>query len=365
MKEAFREINYRAATRTKLDQAKLIINEYRAQGYRMTNRQIYYQFVARDLIPNRPNEYKSLCNLLKDGRYTGDLDWDDIEDRVRASRGGQGWGIRTDPNLIRRLAGHTGYVSAAYSVDLWEATQNFFPEIWVEKNAAIGVVERVARERGITYFAGVGYCGVSALKRNADRLLEKIQNGLRPIVYYLGDHDPSGLDMDSDYARRLGEFTKYEIDIRRIALTIDQVREYNPPPNWAKVSDSRCDWYVAQFGEECWELDALQPADLHQIIDRAIERDFDREAWNKGLAIVGNMRKRVETAAKIVNDAADRAAKRAAKGIAEIGPWQEFEKRPVLRGDIRDYAPRKATVEDLKRAIGLKAPSSEPLKRRL
>jgi hypothetical protein len=133
MREAFREIRYTAKSLEKLGQAQRIINEYRDQNYRMSNRQIYYQFVARDLIANQQNEYKNLCKLLKNGRYTGDLDWDDIEDRVRGAVEGGEWGRTGNPNAIKLVAGIVDHVAPSYSVDLWAKTQNFSPEIWLKR----------------------------------------------------------------------------------------------------------------------------------------------------------------------------------------------------------------------------------------
>lgn len=49
------------------------------------------------------------------------------------------------------------------------------------------------------------------------------------------------------------------VEVRRLALNMEQVRKYDPPPNPAKVTDSRFAAYCDQFGDESWELDALSP----------------------------------------------------------------------------------------------------------
>jgi hypothetical protein len=101
MKEEFRSFNFRPDTLEKIARAEQILREYRAQGYRMSARQIYYQFIARGWLPeNSQRQYKSLCNALKNARYAGEIDWDDIEDRVRKVQGGGDYGTADDVNQI-------------------------------------------------------------------------------------------------------------------------------------------------------------------------------------------------------------------------------------------------------------------------
>ena len=79
--QQFRVTNFRAETAQRIAQANAIIAEY--GGQKLTARQIYYQFVARDLIPNTPRSYQNLTSILTDARYAGCIDWDVIEDRGR------------------------------------------------------------------------------------------------------------------------------------------------------------------------------------------------------------------------------------------------------------------------------------------
>lgn len=102
-----------------------------------------------------------------------------------------------------------------------------------------------------------------------------------PVVIYLGDHDPSGLDMTRDVKDRLETMT-YElgVEVERLALNYDQVLDYNPPPNPAKLSDSRANKYVALYGAESWELDALEPQVLDALISDAIESFLDMDQYD-------------------------------------------------------------------------------------
>jgi hypothetical protein len=318
MKEKYRDINFKPETLEKITRADEIISEYRAQGYKMTVRQIYYQFVRRGWIPNAQNEYKKLGTTLKNARYSELLDWSDFEDRVRKVRGGEQYGHEDIPDHIFDQAEFGSLVSLSYFVDLWAKSQNFFPEIWVEKNAQISVVERIAKQWRIPFFSGVGYCGTTAIKEAAERLAARVNRNVRPIIFYLGDHDPSGIDMDRDLSDRLGELSRYNIDVRRIALTTEQVEEFQPPANPDKVTDTRFYDYIAKYGHECWELDALEPSQLHDIINTAIKTEFDQDAWDTAKLEVEKVEKQVKDAADIINDAARKAAMRAAEEIKTI-----------------------------------------------
>src|ERR1700722_6974774 len=111
-----------------------------------------------------------------------------------------------------------------------------------------------------------------------------VQRGQRPIVFHLGDHDPSGIDMTRDNYDRLSMFAGAPVQVVRRALNMPQVEEYDPPPNPAKLTDSRARDYIDKYGDECWELDALDPAMLRDLIRDAVLRIRDREKWDAALA---------------------------------------------------------------------------------
>jgi hypothetical protein len=108
-------------------------------------------------------------------------------------------------------------------------------------------------------------------------------------VIHLGDHDPSGLDMSRDIRERLTTFVSFHLghdpgdrlEVHRIALNMDQVRRYNPPPNFAKRNDSRYRAYARQYGEESWELDALDPDVLIGLIGEHVRRYLDEVRWEQ------------------------------------------------------------------------------------
>jgi len=270
-----------------VDRVNRIVTEYRQQGYSLSLRQVYYLFVSRNWIANKQSEYKRLGDIINDGRMAGLIDWNAIEDRTRELDGNTHW---DSPQSIIRA------VSQQYMIDKWVG-QTYRPEVWVEKDALEGVVGQAARALDIHFFSCRGYTSQTAMHDHAERLKGYMADGQRPVILHLGDHDPSGIDMSRDIQDRLNTFTitdwareemedaetapEFQDDIlddieqrcgqrgvvvKRIALTMAQVRQYNPPPNPAKPTDARYEGYRRQYGDECWELDALEPSVIDKLI---------------------------------------------------------------------------------------------------
>lgn len=254
-----------------IEQANSIIADYQAQGFTLTLRQLYYQFVSRDLIANKQSEYKRLGSIINDGRLAGLVDWDAIEDRTRNVRTHSAW---DDPSEIIQSAANS------YAEDLW-ADQTYRPEVWIEKDALIGVIEPVCHRFKVPYFACRGYSSQSEQWRAGKRFADVFEAGQTPIVLHLGDHDPSGIDMTRDNADRLTLFAGEEVEVKRLALNFDQIRRYRPPPNPAKETDSRAASYIEQFGGKSWELDALDPKVIDALISSEIEDLINPEKWEK------------------------------------------------------------------------------------
>ena len=254
-----------------IDKANEIIRTYQAAGDSLTLRQLYYRFVASALIPNTERSYKNLGNVISDGRLAGLIDWNAIEDRGRNLKFNNHWnrpsGIVTD------------CIEQWYTIDKWK-NQEHRLEVWVEKEALIAIAERVCRPLDVPFFACKGYVSQSEMHDGAMRAKRWIEEGQQSVIIHLGDHDPSGIDMTRDirdrYALFIGDST-----VERIALNMDQVYRYNPPPNPAKVTDSRAEGYIAQYGNESWELDALEPKVLRTLIQRTILSFRDEDKWEE------------------------------------------------------------------------------------
>jgi hypothetical protein len=258
-----------------IEQANDIARTYAAQGYDLTLRQMYYQFVARDLIPNTHKEYKRLGAILNNARNAGLMDWNHMIDRTREQVSPPAW---VSPSSIIRAS------AQQFQRDLWtETDQQFRPQIWVEKDALEGVIARPAQQLRVPFLSCRGYVSQSQMWLRGQEMEWQIGAGYTPVVIHLGDHDPSGIDMTRDIQERLSLYAGAPIDVRRIALTMDQVEELSPPPNPAKLTDSRAEDYVALYGHESWELDALEPAYIDNIVREAIAPLVDADAWEDGL----------------------------------------------------------------------------------
>lgn len=254
-----------------------IISDYTAQGYILTLRQLYYQLVSRDVIPNKQSEYKRVGSVVNDGRLAGLIDWSALEDRTRNVRSISHW---DSPESILRA------VADQYAIDKW-STQDVRPEVWIEKDALVGVIERTCRDVDISYFSCRGYTSQSEMWGSAQRFIGYARNGQRTHVIHLGDHDPSGIDMSRDIEERIRMFMAHHgfgsrwFEFTRIALNRDQIDQYDPPPNPAKSTDSRFRGYSDEHGDESWELDALEPSVLDGLIRKAVDGIRDDESFDE------------------------------------------------------------------------------------
>lgn len=286
MKIKYQEFNFRPGALGLIKTANEIIAEYRAQGFDLTLRQLYYQFVSRAIIPNTLKSYKNLGSVVNDARLAGLIDWNAIVDRTRELRTLSHW---DDPAEI------VAAVSKQFHIDLW-ASQKFRPEVWIEKDALVGVFERICKELDVPLFSCRGYTSQSEMWAAGQRLLEYrrtpyFSTGLAkasskyptPVIFHFGDHDPSGKDMSRDIVDRLQLFTGKALKFERLALNMDQVEEYAPPPNPAKITDSRANAYIAEFGSESWELDALEPSVLADLVRTAIAGVTDEDKMQEAI----------------------------------------------------------------------------------
>jgi hypothetical protein len=241
-----------------------ILTEYEEKGYQLTLRQLYYQFVARDLIKNDDRNYKRLGSAVSDGRMWGFIDWEHLVDRGRNFLTRTHW---RDPAEIIAATAHS------FSRDRWENSEYRF-EVWVEKQALEDIVSRACTPLDVGYLACKGYMSQSEMWSAAQRIRAFEDTGQQVILLHLGDHDPSGIDMTRDIADRLRGFG-CECDVQRIALTMEQIEQYGPPPNPAKVTDSRFEDYLSRYGSESWELDALEPEVIVELIRSHVQERVD------------------------------------------------------------------------------------------
>lgn len=264
MKEQFIDtLRLSKSNKTILNTINNILDEYVADGYTLTLRQLYYQLVSRDIIPNNDKEYAKLSNILKQGRMAGIVDWSSIEDRVRKPK---------IPYWINGINEAIDDTISQYRLDRMKG-QTHKIEIWVEKDALSNVLYRISSKYHINLMVNRGYSSASAMYDAYKRLND------RDIILYFGDHDPSGMDMIRDVKERLTEFG-ININVNPVALTMDQINEFNPPPNPAKISDPRAKWYIEKYGNVSWELDALPPKELIRLAEKSVLDYIDIDLYN-------------------------------------------------------------------------------------
>lgn len=264
--------------------ANKILSDFECQGYKLTLRQLYYQMVAQDVIKNSQASYKSLGGIISRARDSGMIDWNHIEDRTRRVRSFSHWNDKED---------FMSSVVPQYRHDLWVG-QSRRVMVFVEKEALEQVVGRAAQKWDVPYFANKGYLSSSAVWNVARNMMLLNEDKCRDwVILHLGDHDPSGIDMTRDIADRINQYSRIapsdrkegfepvQIETRRIALSMEQIEEYSPPPNPAKQTDARFEEYAANYGTSSWELDALRPQVITELIDSHIQKIVDEDKWEK------------------------------------------------------------------------------------
>ena len=342
-----------ADKRTVLAQIQSICKQYKNQGYSLTLRQLYYQLVSKDYIPNHDKVYAKLSKLKDDAVYGGLVDWKVFEDRGRL------------PNVPYSEDG----VSEALerTVDFYrlerQKGQEIHVEVWTEKDAISSILKRITNKMGVTLVVNKGYTSSTAIYGSYCRFVEKINEGKKVVVLYFGDHDPSGLDMVRDIndriiymitrgdrlswdrvdkwwssegltvhdMMRLEGFEKVEkllyqdgtdklealwergqrqmyldwndsFTVKQIGLTMEQIRLYNPPPNPAKITDPRAKSYIKEFGQVSWEVDALTPTVMEDIVEGAIEDTIDMDVYNSVLTEEENDKNTIKKMVEDLND---------------------------------------------------------------
>jgi hypothetical protein len=294
MKDAFIEKNFSPDSLDLISVINRILDKYADMHYKLSLRQVYYQLVAGDLIPDKWRDkdtgstnnfraYKNVGSLVSDARQAGYIDWAMIEDRGRET---------VTPNHWKSPADIVKAAAEQYRIDKWEE-QPVHVEVMVEKDALSGILEPVCRSLDVSLTANKGYSSSSSMYEIGQRLAELHDNGTELVILYLGDHDPSGLDMGRDVQERLCLYSRLgesDVDVQRIALNMDQIRRWNPPVNPVKDSDARSGAYHAAYGDNCWELDAVEPAQLAKLVTDAVHSRLDIPMWNAAVRREEKMR---------------------------------------------------------------------------
>ncbi|HEY8666434.1 MAG TPA: hypothetical protein VIL86_07205 [Tepidisphaeraceae bacterium] len=253
-------------TQKLIDVAQKILAEH----HPMTVRQVYYQLVSRQGIKNNRGRYQAVSDALVAARREGIIPWDWIEDRLRQPRHVSMWDD---------LADFAEAAIQSYRRDVW-ATQPRRVEAWLEKDALSGIFQDVLNPYGVTLNVGRGYDGWASIQRAAERF----GDGDSVDVLYFGDFDPSGEDMVRSLIFRLACLGSAPT-IVKCALTADDIRRYNLPPDPTKSTDNRAAKFIAEHGDNCVELDALPVDVLRRRLEETVRDRMDIEAWEQVRAL--------------------------------------------------------------------------------
>jgi hypothetical protein len=318
-----------------------IVSEYSNEGYILTLRQLHYQFVKSNWIVNHDTAYKKLGSILDDCRYGGVIDWDAIEDRGRVpyipysvDNIEEALNDILEQYRIDRQDDQENHIELwtekdALSGILRRTTQKYHVKLVVNKgytssSAIYNAYERVidAIENGqkfiILYFGDHDPSGLDMVRDIRERLLLFLTRGHKlirsegfqekldswwdahgytvydaldsfviseKVISRLMDGEGTSKDDDDWDAARLSMYIKDKelFQVIPIGLTMEQIVKYNLPPNPTKITDSRADKYVKKFGKTCWEVDALNPKTLTEIVERHIQKNIDMTVFKKQL----------------------------------------------------------------------------------
>jgi hypothetical protein len=286
--ELYQRFNFADSTLTLIDTMNKIIVDYMEKGFVLTVRQLYYQLVARDVIENTQKSYKRVTSIANDARLAGLMDWDAIEDRTRSFVRRQRW--ENGKQILDAAA-------RSYHIDMWRRQPRRVFVI-IEKEALVGVLTPTCNKLDVPILAARGYPSCTVLRDFANEDMIPSIDDQDVTVLHLGDHDPSGIDMTRDLTERISLFCRQPIELVRLALTMEQVEERKPPPNPAKTTDSRFQQYMELYGNESWELDALPPEYLVDLVENEILERIDTDQWDADERRVSNVQERIRKVAK-------------------------------------------------------------------
>lgn len=262
MNIVYRPSNFSAHNRQIIDTANDILAQSETP---YTVRQLYYQLVIRHTIPNNHLSYKRLKATLTNARLAGLIPWSMIEDRTRELK-------------KNRYTQNLNEIIENYRIDMWE-NQVFRPIILLEKDALISSIAPICSALDVAYLSTRGYCSLSTQHELAQMINQSDQ---QIVILCLSDHDPSGLDLERDHADKL-ELFGADVAFKRIGLTTEQIQTHGLPSVTVKPTDQRAFDYTLDYGDQCWELDALAPHELAKTIEAEVLCLRDEPAYQTKL----------------------------------------------------------------------------------
>jgi hypothetical protein len=256
-------IKRRRSTKDEVERRRWLLYGIVADMRPMTVRQVFYQATIRGLVEKTESGYDKVQNDLTIMRKEDGLPYGWIVDHTRRRRKPY-----TCNSIAEALETITQYRRA-----LWRDVEEHV-EIWIEKEALVGVVEPITERYDVPLMPARGYASLSFLNEAAEYY---DGTGKDIFVYHFGDYDPSGQDAARDVEEKLTEMSFSDIYFEQIAVLPQQIVEWNLPSRPTKASDSRTPrWRAAGRGESV-ELDAIEPGRLRQLVEDVINKHLPKE----------------------------------------------------------------------------------------
>jgi hypothetical protein len=294
----------RRRTKAQMEAIRNAIIAVLVDDHPVTVRQAFYRLTSAGVIAKTEAEYKgTVCRLLGEMRRSGEIPYERIADSTRWMR---------KPITFDSIEDALRSTAATYRRALW-SDSTVAVEIWVEKEALAGVLVEITDPWDSPLMVTRGYPSMSFLHDAAVQIRRRYENGQLTHIYYFGDHDPSGVDIDRAIRQGIGESLEalelaevrrnlrdgskrlpgrwlygslgededatdaerafdYYAAFERIAVTPQQVTAWNLPTRPTKRSDTRS----KTFKGDSVELDAIPPAQLRQLAEACIEQHVDQ-----------------------------------------------------------------------------------------
>lgn len=256
-------IKRQRATKAEVEARREALLEIIDDGKPMTVRQVFYQATVRDLVEKAESGYAKVQTDLTLMRRAGDLPYDWLADNTRWQR---------KPRTFNGVEEALQATAALYRKSLW-ADADAYVEIWLEKDALAGVVYPVTSTFDVPLMVARGYASLSFLYSAADYI-----NTLTvpAYIYHFGDFDPSGVNAGEKIEETLREMAPdAELYFERIAVTPEQISEWDLPTRPTKASDTRS----KNFGDISVELDAIEPNTLRRLVQKIIEQHLPQKQF--------------------------------------------------------------------------------------
>jgi hypothetical protein len=272
MKEKYKELpRYRKRKAAILEVAKQILAKWELAGTKKTLRGLHYELADINAYANTDSNWNTLSEIITAARWAGVVDWAAL-DLLRLQ-------IRY-PNEFENMQQAIEELAEVYRLPRW-ANQPEYVEVWIEKDTLTGLLEPITKKYHVRYVTNSGFASKKAIYDASERFKEVAAMGKDCTMIYLGDHDPAGISMyDSIKNDLTAMYCPAEVVMP--ALTKEQIRKYGLLPQPLKPGEKKKKKYIETTGcTESWELDALPPNVLEQVLIGEIEKHLDKTKYNE------------------------------------------------------------------------------------